>query len=169
MPEHADWLQVHSAQEESAAPTRAGSWLLTGCAELLLGSVTWLRRAPGDLQTVRPTSPFRTALRATTTGPTATRENAKHTTTSAKRTSGQVRQNLCIYTHNVHSTLLCAVIMREGCMFVTAHTNSFTDKGVDECFSSYNTEGNYFGNCGSDGTNFIGCSSRYDWKFLLYC
>ena len=44
----------------------------------------------------------------------------------------------------------------------------FPDKGVDECFSSYNTEGNYFGNCGSDGTNFIGCSTRYEDKHCNY-
>ena len=37
-----------------------------------------------------------------------------------------------------------------------------TDKGVDECFTSYNTEGQYYGNCGTDGTNYIPCSSRYE-------
>ena len=36
-----------------------------------------------------------------------------------------------------------------------------TDKGVDECFINKNMDGNYFGNCGTDGTNFISCSAKY--------
>lgn len=41
------------------------------------------------------------------------------------------------------------------------HWLLFTDKGVDECFSVLNTRGDFYGNCGSDGTNFVGCAPRY--------
>ena len=46
-------------------------------------------------------------------------------------------------------------------LYIHLHCFLFTDKGVDECFSVLNTRGDFYGNCGSDGTNFISCAVRY--------
>ena len=42
-----------------------------------------------------------------------------------------------------------------------------TDKGSDRCFQSYNTRGDHYGNCGSNGNSFVPCSDRYKHKQSL--
>ena len=51
---------------------------------------------------------------------------------------------------------------------VLSESHFFSDKGVDECFQRYNTRGDHFGNCGSNGRNFVPCPSRFaGYRFVV--
>ena len=55
--------------------------------------------------------------------------------------------------------IIISVLWGRSAGFVTFYCRS-ADKGHDACFNR-NLGGNIYGNCGSDGTNFIACASRF--------
>lgn len=136
-----------SVLKESAVLVHAGSRPQALRAEARKGSVIFKRAVLVNQQSVQLMYTFRMAHHVTITRPIASQESAKHMTPNAKNISEQVCVIVGYYTMLADIDYLHIFHM-------------FSDKGVNECFTRFNTRGDYYGNCGSNGNSFIPCTTR---------
>ena len=111
------------------------------CVDLLLGHVILKSTVLASLLTAQKIVTIRMDLRVMMTRPTATQESARRTMHSAKET-----------------LKLVSLLVKQD--YVVIFMCNSPDKGIDDCFQLFNTNGTLFGNCGSNGTHYIPCLPR---------